>query len=135
MQGQWPYTVNFDHFIPVYEQIENHVRFAVASGALKPGDKLPSIRDLAETLEVNANTVTKAYRDLELMGILTTRRGVGVQITPNAHKVCGDHTRELVLNRLRDAAAECNAAGIPAKSVRQTLQEALNDGRMPYGGP
>ena len=64
--------------VAVYVQIEKHVQFDIASGRLKSGDQLPSVRDLSERLGINPNTVAKAYRDLEVMELLFTRRGMGV---------------------------------------------------------
>ena len=71
-------SIDIHSSVAVYVQIENHVQFAISSGKLKPGDQLPSVRELSERLEVNPNTVAKAYRDLEVMGLLYTRRGMCV---------------------------------------------------------
>ena len=62
-------NIDIHSSVAVYVQIENQVQFAIASGKLKAGDQLPSVRELSERLEVNPNTVAKAYRDLEVMGL------------------------------------------------------------------
>ena len=62
---------------PIYAQLERGVRAAIASGRLKPGDQLPTVRQLAVELRVNANTVARVYAELERSGVLETRRGVG----------------------------------------------------------
>ncbi|HMD33826.1 MAG TPA: GntR family transcriptional regulator, partial [Vicinamibacterales bacterium] len=62
---------------PLYAQIERGVRAAIASGRLKVGDQLPTVRQLAVDLSINANTVAKVYHDLEKAGVLETKRGVG----------------------------------------------------------
>jgi GntR family transcriptional regulator len=62
---------------PIWSQIEESVRYLVASGALRPGEAVPSVRDLARELRVNPNTVAKAYQRLVEAGILETRRGEG----------------------------------------------------------
>ena len=62
---------------PIWSQIEEGVRYLVASGALRPGDALPSVRDLARDQRVNPNTVAKAYQRLAEAGIVETRRGEG----------------------------------------------------------
>ena len=62
---------------PIYAQIEHALRAAIASGRLRPGDQLPTVRQLAVDLRVNANTVARVYSDLERAGVLETRRGVG----------------------------------------------------------
>ena len=62
---------------PIYAQIEHALRAAIAAGRLRPGEQLPTVRELAVELAVNANTVARVYSDLERAGVLETRRGVG----------------------------------------------------------
>lgn len=126
------YSVNIDSPIAVYVQIENQVRFAIAAGKLNPGDTLPSVREMSETLKINPNTVTKAYRDLELMQLVHTRRGVGVTVSEKAPKLCRDSAREMARNHLIDAVAECTSSGIPAAEVRKLVSKAIDDGVLPY---
>jgi len=72
---QW--RVEYQSGIPVYRQIINHACAAVAAGTFKSGDQLPTIRVLSEHLNVNPNTVAKAYRELELKGVIVSERGSG----------------------------------------------------------
>jgi GntR family transcriptional regulator len=85
-QWQWQWQVEYNSGIPVYRQIINQACAAVAAGTFKPGDQLPTIRTLSERLNVNANTVAKAYRELELKGIIVSERGSGsfIQAQPPA---------------------------------------------------
>ena len=76
--------LNFKSGKPAYLQITEQVKFAAASGRLKPGDQLPSIRDLAATLGINRNTAAKAYAELEHEGLVETRPGSGVFLTGSA---------------------------------------------------
>src|SRR5689334_21071868 len=62
---------------PIYAQLERAIRVAIATGRLREGDKLPTVRQLAVELRINANTVAKVYGELERAGVLETRRGVG----------------------------------------------------------
>src|SRR5881397_1302784 len=62
---------------PIYAQLERGLRAAIATSRLRPGDQLPTVRQLAVDLQVNANTVARVYSDLERAGVLETRRGVG----------------------------------------------------------
>lgn len=64
--------------VPIYVQIKEQVRHAIETGALSPGDQLPGIRSLAETLVINPNTVIKVYRELEQEGVLDIQHGLGV---------------------------------------------------------
>ena len=81
---QW--QIEYNSGIPVYRQIINQVCAALAAGALRPGNQLPTIRALHERLNVNPNTVAKAYRELELKGIIVSERGSGsfVKVQPPA---------------------------------------------------
>jgi GntR family transcriptional regulator len=71
------WQVEYESGIPVFRQIINQVCAAVAIGAIRSGDQLPTIRALSERLNVNPNTIAKAYRELELKGVITTERGNG----------------------------------------------------------
>src|SRR5208282_3459081 len=83
---QW--QVEYNSGIPVYRQIINQTCAAVAAGTFKPGDQLPTIRTLSGRLNVNPNTVAKAYRELELKGIIESERGSGsfIQAQPPASR-------------------------------------------------
>ena len=70
-------TLNFSSGVPIYKQIVQLLSGKILSGALSPGKKIPSIRDVTAELNVNPNTVAKAYRELELAGLIETRRGMG----------------------------------------------------------
>src|SRR6478752_6257108 len=71
---------------PIYAQLDRAIRVAVATGKLKPGDQLPTVRQLAVDLRVNANTVAKVYLALEREGVVVTRRGVGTFIAESVPK-------------------------------------------------
>ena len=95
---------------PIYAQINRGLRAAIASGRLNAGDQLPTVRQLAVDLRVNANTVARVYTELERDGILETRRGVGsfVRAGRAEARSAGEHSRRLkafVTRVLADAAA------------------------------
>ena len=95
---------------PIYAQLDRGLRAAIASGRLTPGDQLPTVRQLAVDLRINANTVARVYADLERGGILETRRGVGSFIRASAAvaRPPDEHLRRLrafVTRLLADAAA------------------------------
>ena len=70
--------------VPIYLQLMEQVRHAIETGALRPGEQLPSIRPLAEELVVNPNTIAKAYRELEHEGVIELRQGAGAFVSGNA---------------------------------------------------
>jgi GntR family transcriptional regulator len=113
---------------PIYAQIERALRAAIASGRLKVGDQLPTVREMAVTLRVNANTVARVYSDLERQGVLETRRGVGsfVSATPERARPPDEHQRRLrafVTRVLADAAA----AGFSADELDEELAAHRKD--------
>jgi len=69
--------VNFDAAKPIYEQIIEEIKRMLVRGELNPGDKLPSQRDMARYIEVNPNTIQRAYREMELLNLIITKRGKG----------------------------------------------------------
>jgi GntR family transcriptional regulator len=95
---------------PIYAQLDRALRAAIAAGRLRSGDQLPTVRQLAVDLRVNANTVGRVYTDLERDGVLETRRGVGsfVAATRQQARTAAEHSRSLrafVTRLLADAAA------------------------------
>jgi len=126
------YYVNIDSPIAVYVQIENQIQFAIAAGRLKAGHTLPSVREMSQILDVNPNTVTKAYRDLELLELVHTRRGVGVTISEKAPKICRDRMRPMVKQHLVDSVAECIACGLNEAEVRSIVDNTISAGIQPY---
>jgi GntR family transcriptional regulator len=111
---------------PIYAQLERGLRAAIASGRLQIGDQLPTVRQLAVQLQVNANTVARVYADLERSGVLETRRGVGSFIRMGAIDVRSpdEHARRLRAFVTR-VLADADANGFTAND----LVEALRDPR------
>lgn len=126
-------SIDIHSSVAVYVQIENHVQFAISSGKLKPADQLPSVRELSERLEVNPNTVAKAYRDLEVMGLLYTRRGMGVFVNKGIETKCREECRRRIISRLHEVIAEAKAAGISGKDVKEIVDKSLDTDGSPYG--
>jgi DNA-binding transcriptional regulator YhcF (GntR family) len=108
--------------IPVYRQIIDQVRGAVASGALTAGDQLPTVRQLAVDLAINPNTVVRAYRELELGGLLETHQGTGTFIS-NRKIPRADAERQRQLSQIAtDAVARAGAAGFSLIDLMNELQ-------------
>lgn len=126
-------SIDIHSSVAVYVQIENHIQFAISSGQLKPGDQLPSVRELSERLGVNPNTVAKAYRDLEVMGLLYTRRGMGVFINKGIEAKCREECRRKIIMRLHEVVAESKASGMSKKEITEVLDKSLATDASPYG--
>ena len=108
---------------PIYAQLDRGVRAAVATGRLSAGDQLPTVRQLAVELRVNANTVARVYAELERAGIIETRRGVGsfVTATPARAHPPRDHDRRLRAFVTR-VIAEADAAGFTVDQLADALE-------------
>ncbi len=109
--------------VPIYLQIVNQIKYLVASGRLAPGEELPAIRVLAERLLVNPNTVARAYRELEAVGVVEKRRTAGTfvadQVSPLARR-----ERVKILNERIDALlAEAGQMGIAFDEVVKLMQQ------------
>ncbi|MNO35816.1 HTH-type transcriptional repressor YtrA [compost metagenome] len=76
-------TMEFDNNQPIYLQIMNYMKGEIVTGKLKPGDKIPSVRELAAELQINPNTVQRTFQELEREEIVETRRGMGRYVTGN----------------------------------------------------
>jgi GntR family transcriptional regulator len=115
--------------VPAYRQIIDQVLGAIAAGMLQGGDQLPTVRQLAVDLSINPNTVVRAYRELEIRGILTTQQGIGTFVTTQPVPV-DEAVRQRQLNHLiGDLLARAGAAGLTADEVMVRLQEFINEQR------
>ena len=108
---------------PIYVQLDRGLRAAIATGRLQPGDQLPTVRQLAVELSVNANTVARVYGELERDGVLETRRGVGsfVAATPGQARPPAEHTKRLRAFATR-VLADAGAAGFTRDEIVGELQ-------------
>ena len=107
---------------PIYAQLERALRAAIATGRLRPGNQLPTVRQLAVELRINANTVARVYSELERAGVLETRRGVGsfVTATPEQARPRDEHERRLRAFATR-ILADATAAGFTADEIAAAL--------------
>jgi|ERR1039457_6175699 GntR family transcriptional regulator len=97
------FQIDFKSGKPVYLQLADQVRYAAASGALRPGDPLPSIRPLAEELRVNRNTVAKAYAELESQGVIETAPGKGCFLKENNSPFTKQVRQKLLITEIDEA--------------------------------
>ena len=112
--------------VPVYRQIIDQVLVAVATGACAGGEQLPTVRQLAVDLSINPNTVVRAYRELEIRGVLTTHQGTGTFIT-NAKVEHNAAERDRKLDQfVGDLVARAGREGFTVKEIRSRLKELVN---------
>lgn len=124
LEDTW--ALEFHSGIPVYKQIIHHVQAAVANGRLEEGDQLPTIRALHEKLQVNPNTVAKAYRELQHLGIVATEHGSGCFIAPAAAAKTPDLPAREKKTKVRELcarfAAEARSHGISGPELIEQLK-------------
>ena len=114
--------------LPLYAQLERSIRAAIVSGRLPAGQRLPTVRELAVRLRVNANTVARVYAALEQADVLETRRGVGTFVRERGPASAGRRDRDRELRALADrVVAEARALGIALDEVVKHL--ALRAGK------
>ena len=106
------FEINPTNGVAIFEQIARQVKYAVANGALRAGDLIPSVRELATTLAVNPNTVARAYRDLQADGFLEPLRGEGLRVTRQALERSRKHRTKLLHDRIRMVVVEAKQSGI-----------------------
>jgi GntR family transcriptional regulator len=127
----WALTVNPRDATPLHAQIERSIRVAIASRRLKSGDQLPTVRQLAVALRINANTVAKVYTHLERSGALQTRRGVGTFVVDSAEPERNEQARQTELRAIAmRALADASARGFSAADLRRELN-AITKGGTP----
>ncbi len=111
--------------IPIYEQIVAQVIFGVASGFLEVGALIPSVRDLAGRLEVHPNTVARAYQALEQERIVTTRRGRGMEVTPEGVLLSRVRRQEILRERIRNVLREAVSSSLSNDDIRELVEQEL----------
>jgi GntR family transcriptional regulator len=109
--------LDFASDVPVYGQIRNRLTFAIARGAFRPENQLPSVRQLARLLVVNPNTVIRVYRELELEGLTFTHPGKGVFVAPGAEERCRRVRQAIVEEKLREALALARRASLDGREL------------------
>lgn len=111
--------------VPVYRQLIDQVLGAIAAGTLKPGDRLPTVRQAAIDLAINPNTVVRAYKELEIRSVLTTRQGTGTFISDNQPQP-DQVERQRRLNQLAgELVARAGAEGFSLEELIEVLMDLL----------
>jgi GntR family transcriptional regulator len=127
--GKQPFEFRLDLHsgVPVYRQIIDQIMGGIATGVLAGGDQLPTVRQVAVDLAINPNTVGRAYRELEIRGVLDTQQGTGTFVSHQKVKR-DDLERERQLNQLvSDFVARAGTAGFTIKDLMEQLHERQND--------
>lgn len=108
---------------PFYRQIIDQIKFGIASGSLKMGEQLPTVRALAVELKVNLNTVTKAYKELEIQSILETQQGTGTFIGKTDIKIPEEEKNRKLKNICNEFTTIAFSYGFSTDDIINTLQK------------
>src|SRR5579859_7653114 len=120
------FQINFKSGMPIYLQLVDQVKAAAASGALRPGESLPSIRPLAEELRVNRNTVAKAYSELESLGVIETLPGRGCFLKENHSALRKEIRRKLLIVEIDQAIVQAHHLQVPGDEFLEMIRERMD---------
>jgi GntR family transcriptional regulator len=108
--------------LPVYVQLAEQIRLLIHRGALGPGATLPTVRELAVALGINANTVTRVYRELQQEGLLRLERGLGTFVQPQRRaSTLADRDYQRIVKQARELVALCRESGLTAREFAQLV--------------
>ena len=122
------FMLDINSGVPFYRQIVDQIRYGIASRRLLPGEQLPTVRDLAVQLELNPNTVRKAYSELEILGVLDTQQGTGTFVSHKEIEI-GDVEKERMLEQICDElVARGHQYNLTLQDIVERLQRRLDHG-------
>lgn len=123
IRAPFEFKLDLGSGVPVYRQLIDQVQLAIAQGLLEGGAQLPTVRQVAVDLAINPNTVMRAYREMEIRGVLTTQQGLGTFVTREVVRE-DDAQRQARLSRLAaDCAARAGAEGFSVEELAGRLKE------------
>jgi GntR family transcriptional regulator len=121
------FRLNLESGVPVYRQIMDQVRGGMASGSLAAGDQLPTVRQLAVDLAINPNTVARAYRELELGGLLETHQGTGSFISAQKIKRADAERERQLAQMVGECVSRAGAMGFTVDDVVEYLRKSASE--------
>lgn len=110
--------------VPIYLQVMQQIKYLIASGRLEPGEELPSIRVLAEQLLVNPNTIARAYRELEVAGVVEKRRTAGTYVAESGSPLARKERLKLLKERIDQLLVEAFQMGFDLDEVLKQVQQS-----------
>jgi GntR family transcriptional regulator len=121
------FELNLATGVPAYRQIIDQVTTGMATGALAPGSRLPTVRQLAVDLAVNPNTVARAYRELEIRGLLETQQGTGTFVSRQSVKDDREERQRRLDRLVGEFVARAGAGGFTVRELIQQLRDVDSD--------
>lgn len=127
MNATFEFRLDSRSGVPVYRQLIDQVLVAIASGGLTSGDQLPTVRQLAVDLSINPNTVVRAYKELEIRGMLTTQQGTGTFITAKKVKSDEAQRQKRLSQMVAEFVARVSAEGYTVDEIQERLSELAGE--------
>lgn len=125
-------SVNRHSHVPAYTQIENQLIFAMATGVLKPGNNLPSLKELARQGRIHVKSAVKVYENLKAMGLIYSLKGQGSFVKERAGEKAHQRCHTEIVKTLHQTAQEARAAGMTKNELEDIISAILETGSFPY---
>jgi GntR family transcriptional regulator len=119
--------INTESGVPIYLQIMRQIKLLVVSGSMKPGDQLPSVRELSMKLRLNPNTVARIYRELQHEKIIESRRGEGNYISENILEPLAREKHKVISESLKEFLGQARSFGYTDKEIKEIFSDALRN--------
>ncbi|MDO3408878.1 GntR family transcriptional regulator [Saccharibacillus sp. CPCC 101409] len=126
-------TIEFDNNLPIYLQIMNYIKLQIVTGSLGPGDKIPSVRELASELKINPNTIQRTFQELEREGVAESRRGLGRFVTSEDEKIMSIK-KEMASELLERFIGGMRELGFDSENIVKIVAESVDGGGREAGG-
>jgi GntR family transcriptional regulator len=126
-ERRFEFKLDLQSGVPVYRQIIDHVLGGISTGVLRPGNQLPTVRQLAVDLAINPNTVVRAYRELEIREVLTTQQGTGTFITDKKPRANELERQRRISQLAGELLARAGAEGITLRELLDYFTELQNE--------
>ena len=124
---EFAFRLDHQSGVPVYRQLIDQVQAAIATGALSVGDQLPTVRRVAVDLAINPNTVVRAYREMEVRGILDTQQGTGTFVAEGRVEHSKDERERMLSQLATEFVARAGSAGFKIHELLEALQQMSSE--------
>lgn len=121
------YKLDYTTKDPIYQQIVDQTKIAIAKEYFKEGDQLPSVRELAKTLQVNQSTITRAFKEMEILGMIQTVTGKGTFVVIDEQKMKWE--KEKTIEKIKDLLHQCYFLGITSEEIIKIFDEVKGENK------
>lgn len=118
--------IDANNGLAIYDQVVRQIKYAVADGAIREGELVPSVRELARELAINPNTVARAYQQLQASNVLESVRGTGLAVKKSAAARCKKDRTSLIQQRIRDVLGEAKQSRMEHSELQAMIEQELN---------